>query len=245
MIPAMTNSVKDKDGQAYNSECHATRDMDIGELNNSYEDSEVADTIMFIGMNCYETQTNYFLNHALLNLQGETKGKRKQWFPKESIEDSRFIFVDPRRTNTQAICEQNDKDRVLHLQIEPGTDTALFNGLLSYVVEQGWHNKKFIAEHTSGFDAALKANKMSLTDCSKATGVSQADLKKALSGVMTITKSSPHWLIWYWQHKMWVGAAHVFVVLADIRKAMHVLPTLALVLHPILTRKSSMAMEKC
>lgn len=174
-----TKMVRIHNRPAYNSECHATRDMGIGELNNSYEDSEVADTIMFIGMNCYETQTNYFLNHALLNLQGTTKEKRKKWFPDESIEDTRFILVDPRRTSTLAICEQTAKDRVLHLQIEPGTDTALFNGLLTYVVEQGWHNKKFIDEHTSGFDDALKANTMSLTECSKVTGVSEADLKKA------------------------------------------------------------------
>ncbi len=30
---------------AYNSECHATRDMGVGELNNSYEDAQLADTI--------------------------------------------------------------------------------------------------------------------------------------------------------------------------------------------------------
>lgn len=174
-----TKMVRIHNRPAYNSECHATRDMGIGELNNSYEDSEVADTIMFIGMNAYETQSNYFLNHALPNLQGNTKDKRKKWFPKESIEDTRFILVDPRRSPTLAICEQTAKDRVLHLQINPGTDTALFNGLLTYVVEKGWHKKEFIAQHTSGFDAALKANKMSLAECSKITGVSEADLKKA------------------------------------------------------------------
>lgn len=174
-----TKMVRIHNRPAYNSECHATRDMGIGELNNSYEDSEVADTIMFIGMNCYETQTNYFLNHALLNLQGSTKDKRKKWFPKEDIKDSRFIFVDPRHTSTLAICKKIAADRVLHLQIEPGTDTALFNGLLTYVVEQGWHNKTFIEKHTRGFDTALKANKTSLANCSKITGVSEAQLKMA------------------------------------------------------------------
>ncbi|PIX02352.1 MAG: arsenate reductase (azurin) large subunit, partial [Hydrogenophilales bacterium CG_4_8_14_3_um_filter_62_83] len=34
---------------SYNSECHATREMGIMELNNSYEDAEVADCIMCIG----------------------------------------------------------------------------------------------------------------------------------------------------------------------------------------------------
>lgn len=174
-----TQMVRIHNRPAYNSECHATRDMGVGELNNSYEDSEVADTIMYIGANPYETQTNYFLNHALLNLQGTTKDKRKQWFADESIEDARFIIVDPRRTVTLGVCEQVAKERVLHLAINPGTDTALFNGLLTYTVEQGWHNKDFIAQYTTGFEEALKANTLSLGECSKITGISEADLKKA------------------------------------------------------------------
>ena len=34
---------------AYNSEVHGTRDMGVGELNNCYEDAELADTIMAVG----------------------------------------------------------------------------------------------------------------------------------------------------------------------------------------------------
>ena len=174
-----TQMVRIHNRPAYNSECHATRDMGIGELNNSYEDSEVADTIMFIGANSYETQSNFFLVHALPNLQGSTVNKKRKWFPKESVDTGRFVFVDPRRSPTIAIAESVAKDRVLHLQIEPGTDTALFNGLLTHVVDQGWIDKDFIAKHTSGFDEAVKANRMSLEACSKITGVSVADLKKA------------------------------------------------------------------
>ena len=136
---------------AYNSECHATRDMGVGELNNSYEDAEVADCIMGIGANQYETQTNYFLAHWIPNLQGGTADKRKKWFPNEPLPATRVIFVDPRRTTTIAIAEQVAKDRVLHLDIQPGTDIALFNGLFTYVVEQGWIDRDFIAKNTNGF----------------------------------------------------------------------------------------------
>ncbi|RMG35898.1 MAG: arsenate reductase (azurin) large subunit, partial [Gammaproteobacteria bacterium] len=174
-----TQMVRIHNRPAYNSECHATRDMGIGELNNSYEDSEVADCIMFIGANAYETQTNFFLAHALPNLNGASVEKKKKWFPKETVDKGRFIFVDPRRSLTIAIAEKTAKDRVLHLRINPGTDTALFNGLLTYVVDKGWHDKKFINEHTTGFAEAYKANRMSLEECSKITGVSVADLKKA------------------------------------------------------------------
>lgn len=174
-----TRMVRIHNRPAYNSECHATRDMGIGELNNSYEDSELADTIMFIGANAYETQTNYFLAHALPNLTGATAAKKKAWFKDETVENGRFILVDPRRTLTTAICQNNAKDNVLHLQINPGTDTALFNGLLTYVVDKGWHDQDFIDQHTTGFDKALKANHMNLDNCSRITGISVADLKKA------------------------------------------------------------------
>jgi len=164
---------------SYNSECHATREMGIMELNNSYEDAEVADCIMCIGTNPYECQTNYFLYHWMPNLQGATLDKKKQWFKGEEVDAARFIFVDPRRTPTVAICEVAAKDNVLHLDIEPGTDVALFNGLFTHVVEQGWIDKAFIAKRTKGFDEAVKANKMSLDECSKITGVPVAKLRQA------------------------------------------------------------------
>jgi arsenite oxidase large subunit len=164
---------------SYNSECHATREMGIMELNNSYEDAELADCIISIGNNPYETQTNYFLYHWLPNLQGGTVDKKKQWFKNEEASAARFIFVDPRRTPTIAICETVAKDKVLHLDIQPGTDVALFNGLFTHVIEQGWIDRDFIAKRTQGFNEAVAANRMSLDECSKITGVSVAKLKQA------------------------------------------------------------------
>ena len=158
-----TKMVRIHNRPAYNSECHASRDMGVGELNNSYEDAEVADTIVAVGTNAYETQTNYFLAHWIPNLTGASVDKKKQWFPGEPAERAKLIVVDPRRTVTVSVAEQAaGKENVLHLDIEPGTDVALFNGLLTYAVEQGWHDEAFIAEHTTGFDAALQANRMSL-----------------------------------------------------------------------------------
>lgn len=165
---------------AYNSECHATRDMGIGELNNSYEDAEVADVIFSIGGNSYETQSNWFLAHWEPNLRGANVGKKHEWFPDESVARGKVILVDPRRTPTVAVCETiAGKENVLHLAIQPGTDTALFNGLLSYVVDQGWHDAAFIAANTSGFDDMLAANRLDLDECSRITGVERADIVKA------------------------------------------------------------------
>lgn len=175
-----TKMVRIHNRPAYNSECHATRDMGVGELNNSYEDSELADTIMYIGANAYETQTNYYLVHALPNLQGTTLEKKKKRFKGETVQRGRFIFVDPRRSLTIAVAEEaGGNDNVLHLQINPGTDTALFNGLLTYVIEKNWIDEKFINTYTSGFEKAAKANHLSLSKCSEITGVSVKDIKKA------------------------------------------------------------------
>jgi arsenite oxidase large subunit len=174
-----TPSVRIHNRPAYNSECHATRDMGVGELNNSYEDAQLADVIWSIGNNPYETQSNYFLNHWLPNLNGATVEKKKARFPGEPVAAGKMIFVDPRRTTSISIAELNSKENVLHLDINPGTDIALFNGLLTYVVAQGWIDRDFIAKHTNGFDAAVAANRLSLAECSRITGVSEAKIRQA------------------------------------------------------------------
>ena len=58
----------------------------------------------------------------------------------------RIIVIDPRRTETAAIAD-------LHLALRPGTDIALFNGLLHLLIEEGWTDADYIAAHTEGFDA--------------------------------------------------------------------------------------------
>jgi arsenite oxidase large subunit len=189
---------------AYNSEVHATRDMGVGELNNCYEDAELADTIMVVGANPLEAQTNYFLNHWVPNLRGTTLDKKRREFPGEPVEAGRIIIVDPRRTVTVAACEADaGKDRVLHLAIEPGSDLALFNTLLTYIADKGWTDKDFIQKFTlaaaaggpqlisrpgagaesvstlTDFEAALAANRTTLADGAKLTGLSEADIVKA------------------------------------------------------------------
>jgi arsenite oxidase large subunit len=77
---------------AYNSEVHATRDMGVGELNNCYEDAELADTIVAVGTNALETQTNYFLNHWLPNMRGTTADKKRQQLPNEQHEGVRVVI---------------------------------------------------------------------------------------------------------------------------------------------------------
>jgi assimilatory nitrate reductase catalytic subunit len=65
----------------------------------------------------------------------------------------RIVCVDPRRTETAAAAD-------LHLQLLPGSDVMLFNGLLHVMLWEGWVRPEFIAARTSGFDevkAAVRA----------------------------------------------------------------------------------------
>jgi arsenite oxidase large subunit len=169
---------------AYNSEVHATRDMGVGELNNCYEDAELADTIFAVGTNPYETQTNYFLNHWIPNLRGTSLDKKKQEVPGETYPAARVVIVDPRRTSTVSICEaEAGKDRVLHLALESGTDLVLFNAILTHIAEKGWLDKDFIAASTKDFEKALGANKVSLADAARITGLSPEDIAKAATWI--------------------------------------------------------------
>ena len=169
---------------AYNSEVHATRDMGVGELNNCYEDAELADTIFAVGTNAYETQTNYFLNHWIPNLRGSTSDKKRAQLAGETYPAARIVIVDPRCTSTVSICEATaGKENVLHLAIESGTDLALFNAIFTYIAEKGWVDKDFIAASTKDFDKAVAGNKTTLQEAAAITGLKAEDIAKAAAWI--------------------------------------------------------------
>jgi assimilatory nitrate reductase catalytic subunit len=58
----------------------------------------------------------------------------------------KIIVADPRRTETAAAAD-------LFLPLLPGTDVALFNGMLHVMLWEGLVDHAYIARHTNGFDA--------------------------------------------------------------------------------------------
>ena len=85
----------------------------------------------------------------------------------------KVIVVDPRRTETAA---QGD----LHLQLQPGTDVALFHGLLHVMLWEGLTDARHIADHTRGIDA-LKAIVREFTprETARITGLAEAQIVQA------------------------------------------------------------------
>ena len=123
-----------------------------------YEDIDHADLIFIAGSN-----TAYA--HPILFRRIEAaKAKRP---------DLKIIVVDPRRTDTAAFAD-------LHLPILPGTDVALFNGLLHLLLWDGHVDQSYIAAHTEGFDAL----KQTVRDyhpklVAETCGIAEADLALA------------------------------------------------------------------
>ncbi|RDI66455.1 bifunctional nitrate reductase/sulfite reductase flavoprotein subunit alpha [Nocardia pseudobrasiliensis] len=95
----------------------------------SYDDFDHADLFFVIGANMADCHPILFLRMADRLKAG-----------------ARLIVVDPRRTETATRAD-------LFLQIRPGTDLALLNGLLHLLVANGDIDADFIAEHTEGWDA--------------------------------------------------------------------------------------------
>src|SRR5260370_13861558 len=85
---------------------------------------------------------------------------------------ARIVVIDPRRTDTAG-------DADLFLGLKPGTDTALFSGLLVQLADAGALDHDYIERHTSGFqDALARAGSIagSVAATALATGLSEADV---------------------------------------------------------------------
>jgi assimilatory nitrate reductase catalytic subunit len=85
----------------------------------------------------------------------------------------RWIVVDPRRTETAAMAD-------LHLQILPGSDVALANGLLHLILWEGLADPAFIRDHTVGFEALRdRVRECTPRETARATGLREAAILTA------------------------------------------------------------------
>jgi anaerobic selenocysteine-containing dehydrogenase len=59
--------------------------------------------------------------------------------------DKMLIVIDPRLSETAKIAD-------IHLPIRPGTDALLLKAMISIILKEGWENKAYLENHTSGFE---------------------------------------------------------------------------------------------
>lgn len=126
----------------------------------SYQDFDKAEVFFVIGANMADC-------HPILFLRLLDRLKA----------GARLIVVDPRRSATA-----NKAD--LFLQVRPGTDLALINGLLHLLLENGHTDNAFIARHTEGWDEmpAFLAD-YSPARVAEITGLAEADIRQAAAWI--------------------------------------------------------------
>ena len=120
-----------------------------------YEDIEHTDCLFIAGSN------TAFAHPIIYRRIEDAKAKNP---------NLKIIVVDPRRTDTALAAD-------LHLAILPGTDVALFNGMLHVMLWEGLLDMAYIQAHTNGFDA-LKDTVREYTPkmVSDICGIKEADI---------------------------------------------------------------------
>jgi assimilatory nitrate reductase catalytic subunit len=120
------------------------------------EDIAGADAVLLVGSNPAETMPPIM-----------------QYFDEQRRRGGRLIVADPRRSATAKLAS-------LHLQLTPGTDAALANGLLHVAIQHGLIDRDFIATRTTGFEAVRRIAASYWPDrVERITGVSARTLIEA------------------------------------------------------------------
>src|SRR5476649_84440 len=121
-----------------------------------YEDLDEADLLVLVGSNAAWCHPVLY-QRMLVNKQQR---------------GARIVVIDPRRTDTAG-------DADLFLGLKPGTDTALFCGLLAHLSDTGALDRDYIDRYTTGFeDAIARARNIagSIAATALATGLAEADV---------------------------------------------------------------------
>ncbi|MCP3726376.1 bifunctional nitrate reductase/sulfite reductase flavoprotein subunit alpha [Paraburkholderia sp. CNPSo 3272] len=133
----------------------------------SYQDFDRADLFFVIGANMADC-------HPILFLRMMDRVKA----------GAKLIVVDPRRTATA-------EKASLFLQIAPGTDLALLNGLLHLLHKSGHTDADFIAQHTEGWDAMPAfLDDYTPEKVAETTGLAVDDIRRAAQMI----GEAPEWM---------------------------------------------------
>ncbi len=136
----------------------------------SYQDFDHADVFLVIGANMADC-------HPILFLRVLDRVKA----------GAKLIVVDPRRSAT---ADKAD----LFLQVRPGTDLALLNGLLHLLQRNGHTDPDFIARHTEGWDELVGfLDDYTPQRVAAITGLAEADLIKAAEWIGTANNWMSCW----------------------------------------------------
>jgi formate dehydrogenase major subunit len=105
-----------------------------------------------------------------------------------------LVVADPRRTELA-------RRATLHLQMQPGTDVALYSAMLHHILARGLENTAFIARRTHGFETVrASVGAMSPDVAAKITGVPAERIRQAAELYAAGPNTSTLWAMGLTQH---------------------------------------------
>lgn len=105
-----------------------------------------------------------------------------------------LMVADPRRIELAARAD-------VHLQLLPGTDVALLNGMLHHILAEGLEDKAFIAARTTGFAEVRAAVQRYTPELAESiTGVPAATIRRAAETYAKGPRSATLWAMGLTQH---------------------------------------------
>jgi formate dehydrogenase major subunit len=142
--------------------CHSPTAMGMqrtfgtGAATNSIVDLKDTECMMIIGANPTDA-------HPV------TGAKMKQ----QAMKGKTLIIIDPRKTELTKYAQH-------HLRVRPGTNVAVLNLMIYYIITEGLANEAFISERTEGYEE-FKASILALDpdELSRITGVAKEEVKAA------------------------------------------------------------------
>ncbi len=138
------------------------RAFGTGAATNSIIDLKYTDAIMIIGANPTDA-------HPV------TGAKLKQF----ALKGKTTIVIDPRRTEMARYATH-------HLQLKPGTNVALLNMMLYYIITEGLEDQGFIENRTEGYDEfKQQILNLSMDELEQITGVDRQKVKAAARAYAT------------------------------------------------------------
>ncbi|MGF1553971.1 MAG: molybdopterin-dependent oxidoreductase [Paracoccaceae bacterium] len=121
----------------------------------TYEDLEAADLVVLVGSNAA------WCHPVLFQRLAAARAARPSM---------RVWLIDPRATATAEVADR-------HLAIAPGSDVALFAGLLAHLGETGAVARDWVATHVEGLDTAMAAAEgLGLAAVAEATGLAPDEI---------------------------------------------------------------------
>jgi formate dehydrogenase major subunit len=145
--------------------------LGTGGATNTFEDIDLARTIMVVGSNTTENHPVIGNRIKMLAEQGRVK----------------LIVVDPRRTE---IAEYAD----YHMALRPGTDVVLFNAMANVIVSEGLIDEEFVSERVEGLEEFKEVvSNYTPEFAEKVTGV-RADVIREAARIYATNK--PSMILW-------------------------------------------------